>query len=371
MTDDPDHRVPTLLVDHARRVDRLPGLDRLRGAALLLMLVHHLIDWLVVDARQVVPGWDGFVLTDGAAPAFFMVGGASAWLFRTRLVECGRPRPRAYVTIIRRYGLLVATGVGMRIALGWDAGGFGVLEALGVSVLVGVAIAEAVGTKRLPLAALTMLAIAPLVEAVARPRQGWLADEVLAGKFPLALYVAFVVAGMAGVTLLDGRDRPDIALPVGALVAAATLVAALTGHEPDRYPGGPTYLAAALGGTLLLYGALARAPSVDRPLRAPAAHSLGLFIGHYAVFALLRATGSLRELPVESGLVVVALVTIALVVLAPKVPQLPWSPRTGLRRASPLQRERDGVRPPAWHPEPARHLPGGVAGAGATSNFVA
>lgn len=42
---------------------RLVGLDRLRGAALLLMLVHHLTGWFGRDPRRVLPGWDGFAVT--------------------------------------------------------------------------------------------------------------------------------------------------------------------------------------------------------------------------------------------------------------------------------------------------------------------
>ena len=40
---------------------RLPGLDRLRAAALLLMLFHHFTGWFHPgEARRILPGWEGF-----------------------------------------------------------------------------------------------------------------------------------------------------------------------------------------------------------------------------------------------------------------------------------------------------------------------
>jgi uncharacterized membrane protein len=66
------------MYDAPARPARLPGLDRLRGAALLLMLVHHLTSWLVGDAAEAVPGWRTFPVTAVAAPAFAVAAGASA-----------------------------------------------------------------------------------------------------------------------------------------------------------------------------------------------------------------------------------------------------------------------------------------------------
>src|SRR3954453_3924769 len=85
---------------------RLPGLDRLRAAALLLMIVHHVVEWLAGDARQVLPGWRWFVVTDIAAPAFAVACGASLQLFvagRRRRHSTGRVARE----VARRYGLLV------------------------------------------------------------------------------------------------------------------------------------------------------------------------------------------------------------------------------------------------------------------------
>src|ERR687892_1379044 len=80
---------------------RLIALDRLRGLALVAMVVHHLTEWLTGDARAVLPGWRSFTVTDVAAPAFFVAAGASASLFaagprrrRGSRPQGGAPRPR-------------------------------------------------------------------------------------------------------------------------------------------------------------------------------------------------------------------------------------------------------------------------------------
>ena len=49
---------------------RLASLDRLRAAALTLMLLHHFTKWLAGDPRRILPGWEGFAFTDVCAPAF-------------------------------------------------------------------------------------------------------------------------------------------------------------------------------------------------------------------------------------------------------------------------------------------------------------
>src|SRR4051794_1210948 len=91
---------------------RLPGLDRLRAAALLLMIVHHVVEWLAGDARRVPPRWRWFAVTDTAAPAFAVACGASLQLFvagRRRRHAIGRVARE----VARRYGLLVPIGMAL------------------------------------------------------------------------------------------------------------------------------------------------------------------------------------------------------------------------------------------------------------------
>ena len=49
---------------------RWGSLDVLRGIALWMMLVHHLVDWFGGAARERLPGFEGFAYTDLAAPMF-------------------------------------------------------------------------------------------------------------------------------------------------------------------------------------------------------------------------------------------------------------------------------------------------------------
>ena len=106
------------------------ALDRLRGVALVAMLVQHLTAWLTgIDARDVLPGWPEFAITDVAAPAFFVAAGMSAALFVRSRRRRGLPDWRIGGQLVRRYGLLVPLGVGLRWALGRSPYGFGAVAA--------------------------------------------------------------------------------------------------------------------------------------------------------------------------------------------------------------------------------------------------
>src|SRR4051812_48359659 len=107
---------------------RLRGLDRLRGAALLLMLVHHFTRWLSVEARDVLPGWPTLVVTDVAAPAFAIACGASVTLVSAARRRAGHHGGALHRTVLWRYARLVPIGA----ALSWVCFGrpyeFGVLQ---------------------------------------------------------------------------------------------------------------------------------------------------------------------------------------------------------------------------------------------------
>src|SRR5690606_40927965 len=65
------------------RTRRSEALDRLRGVALVAMLVHHLIEWMSGDARAILPGWERFAVTDAAAVVFFVAAVGSMALLRS------------------------------------------------------------------------------------------------------------------------------------------------------------------------------------------------------------------------------------------------------------------------------------------------
>ncbi len=325
---------------------RLDGLDRLRGAALTLMLVHHLIGWYGSNARDVIPGWDGFALTDVAAPAFTITLGASVPLLLASRRRRGASGAELARITLRRYGLLVPIGVGLRAVVGFDLGRSGVLETLGVSALItAIVVATTPPTVRWVVATATIVA-APWVERSASDGTDWLSDHVLTGTFPLVTYVGLALLGAAAVTALDGSERRFGAGVAAAFGVAWSIGLLLAGQVPDRYPGDVSYLVPGITGTLLLY-VLVTSPQFDddrwpgRLLQRAGAHTFGVFIGHYAIYVALRETGTLHAAQAPLAVVAAVATTAALVWVAPRVPTLPWSPRTGWNRAPEPGREEE------------------------------
>jgi hypothetical protein len=326
---------------------RILALDRLRGLALVAMVVHHVTEWLSGDARAVLPGWSSFALTDVAAPAFFVAAGASASLFMAARRRRGMTRPRVAAEVVRRYGLLIPIGLAFDWLLWRHPAMFGVIEALGVTVVVGAVLAVAVGARWLPALAVATLATGVLAERAVGGNAGWWADELVAGKFPAVTYLGFVLVGMAAVRTGRFADRRWGATAAGLGAAAVALLLAL-GVTPDRYPGGPAFVVPGLAGTALLYcvaqcGWPTWLGAPDRLVNAAAAHTLGIFLAHYAVYYVLDRTGIAGTVPGAVALPIALLAAVALAAVAPRVPQPTWSLRTGRRR-------RPGRRPP---PEPA------------------
>jgi hypothetical protein len=322
-------------LDRRAPVDRSAALDRLRGAALVAMLVHHLTDWLTGDARAVLPGWDAFVVTDIAAVAFFVAAGASMALFVASRRGRGMARWRVSAQVMRRYGLLVPIGLALDWALWRNPAMFGVLEALGVCVVLGAAVVAVVPDRWLPSAAAVAVVVGVSVERLLAGSGAWIAQEVLAGKFPLVTYLGFVLVGAAAARTGRYRDRGWVAGAALGLTAA-TVVLVVGGVEPDRYPGDVRYVVPGLAGTAVAYAA-AQAPwqrwlaPLDRVVRRAAAHTLGIFVAHYLVYGALRQAGLLGDLPGVAAVPIAVAVTVFACLVAPRVPQLPWSLRTGAR----------------------------------------
>lgn len=318
------------------------ALDRLRGIALIGMLVHHLTEWTTGDARSIMPGWTGFAVTDAAAVAFFVAAGASSVLFIGSRRRRGLSPTRIAGQVLRRYVALVPIGM----TLGWfmwrDPFMVGVLEVLGVTVAVGAVVASVLPRVALAPVAVLVLVVGMWSERWGDRQPGWFDAEVLSGKFPVVTYLGFVLVGAAVVRMGWHTDRRRITFAALGLtvVAVAMLVA---GAEPARYPGEWRYIVPGLAITAWVL-ALCRRPAslrsagragpgvLDRVVRAAAAHTLGIYVGHYAVYGLLRhfdLRGGIHG-PVAVPLVIA--VTVAACLVAPRVPQPPWSLRTGRRR---------------------------------------
>ena len=83
---------------------------------------------------------------------------------------------------------------------------------------------------------------------------------------------------------------------------------------------------------------------VDAVVRRAAAHTLGIFLAHYLIYGALRRYGLLGTVEPVLAVPVALAVTVALCLVAPRVPQLPWSLRTG--RRPPARRVRASSKPP-------------------------
>lgn len=315
---------------------RLVGLDRLRGAALLLMLVHHLTGWFGRDGRAVMPGWDGFAVTDVAAVAFTVALGASVPMLLASRARRGQRGWRLTGTVVRRYGLLIPIGVALRAVLGFDSGTVGVLETLGVCALA-TAVVVRFAPRALPVVAAATLLAAPAAERAGRDADTWVVEGALTGIFPLFAYLGFALLGAACAPLLGHARERTAALVVSVAGVVWTAVLVLVGDVPDRYPGDASFLVPGITGTALLYLAvtsprLDEAGRVGGVIRRAGAHTFGIFIGHYAVYLALRETGRLHDLSDGVALAVAAVTAVAFALLAARMPTLPWSPRTGWAR---------------------------------------
>jgi hypothetical protein len=304
-----------------------------RGLALVAMLVHHITEWLTGDARDVLPGWPDFAVTDVAAVAFFCAAGASMALFAGARRRGGDSRVRVAADITRRYGLLVPLGMALHWLLWGDLFAFGVLEALGVAVVLAAPLVGVVPDRLLPAAAGVTVAAGVGCERLAAAHGGPVAQEVLGGIFPLVTYVGFVLVGAAAARRgwLDDRRAAAGAALVG-LAATALLLA--RGTVPDRYPGDLAFVIPALTGTTVVWAvAQLRWPSVvagvDRVVRLAGLRALGIFVAHYLVLAVLWRAGLSHTLDGPPAVAIAAAVTVAMCAAAPHIPQLPWSLRRG------------------------------------------
>lgn len=316
---------------------RWSALDRLRGIALVGMLIHHLTEWMAGDARAELPGWRSFALTDVAAVAFFVAAGASLALFVSSRRSRGLSRGRVAAQVLRRYGLLVPIGLALDWVFWRHPAMFGVLEALGVAVVAAAAVAVVIPDRLLPAAVAVAVVGGMVADRLAGGNPGWWADELLAGKFPAVTYVGFVLVGVAAVRSGRYTDRRWglMAATAGVAATAALLVA---GVAPDRYPGYLAFVIPGLAGTAIVY-ALAQTSllgPIDAVVRRAAAHTLGIFVAHYFIYGGLRQLGVLGDVPGSVAAPAAMAIAAALCLVAPKVPQPPWSARTGRRRPLPV-----------------------------------
>lgn len=330
---------------------RLAGLDRLRGLALLMMLVHHFTGWLTHSPREVLPGFDGLALTDLAAPAFAITAGASLALFVDRALHRGTDGNELGRQVLRRYGVLVPVGMLLTLAALSNPFYFGVLDALGWGAL-----AAYVVLRLIPTAGLGWAAAATMFLA-SRPAATFVEDHAttdyvvnaFSGKFPILEYAGFAVVGaLVAPHLKRWSTRHAIAVAVGSVLVAG-LVSLVVG-PPDRYPGGIAFVVPGLAGTAVLYALMlcwTPSPGVERSLVVSGTRSLGIYVSHYVLFVVLRAAGLQESLDPWPALLIALMLTTGVVVAALRLPPLPFSLRKGsaARRSEVGPQERDRVGP--------------------------
>lgn len=320
---------------------RWVALDRLRGAALLLMLFHHFTRWFTDGSRSVLPRVGSFALTDVAAPAFAIAAGASVVLFAQARRARSDTSSGELGAVLRRYGLLLPIGVALVWAVSGNPKEFGVLQMLGITTVVSYGAWRAAGVGGLGAVAAAGLMLGPLSEKFADTRlaEGTLAHQVLGDIFPLVTYLGFVALGAA---LAAGLRQPPAWRTAGLAVTAAgavTVTLSVLGSSPQRYPGTYAFVAASLCGTAALYAALgAWHPQPDNRAAAvlgvATRHTFGVYIGHYAVRMALDAFHA-PAVPLAAGLALAVAATAATTLVAPRVPTMPFSVRGVTRRPAP------------------------------------
>lgn len=352
----------------AKAPGRLAGLDRLRGLALLMMLVHHFTAWMTDRPREVLPGFDGLAFTDLAAPAFAVTAGASMALFVGRAGRKGIGTAELSGQVLRRYGALIPIGMLLTLVALSNPFYFGVLDALGWGSLVAYLVVRFISTPgvRAAVAMTLFIASSAVAEVVRDTVDNDYVVNAFTGKFPVLEYAGFALVGALVVPHLARRTRSEVTLIAAVSVVVASLATLVLG-APDRYPGGLAFVLPGLAGTAVMYAAMVlwTPPAfIERAMVVAGVRSLGIYVSHYGLYMLLRATGVQETLHPIPSLALALTLTVFVVIAALALPPLPISLRKGSARRSvevrPQEADRvgpdlvavgGGVRVPGEHDE--------------------
>lgn len=344
-------RPPEDLPAPAKTPVRLAGLDRLRGLALLMMLVHHFTAWLTARPREVLPGFDGLAFTDLAAPAFAVTAGASMALFVGRADRKGMGTAELSGQVLRRYGALIPSGMLLTLVALSNLFYFSVLDALGWSALVAYLVVRFVSTPavRAAVAITLFVASSEVAGIVEHAIDNDYVVNAFTGKFPVLEYAGFALVGALAAPYLARMSRSEVTLTAAVSVAIASLATLVVG-APDRYPGGLAFVIPGLAGTAVMYAAMVlwNPPGfLERAMVVAGVRSLGIYVSHYGLYMSLRATGLQETLHPIPALFIALVLTGAVVVAALVLPPLPISIRKGStrRRGEVRSQEADRVGP--------------------------
>ena len=316
-----------------------------------MMLVHHFTAWLTHSPREVLPGFPGLAFTDVAAPVFALTAGAGLALFLERSVKRRMPTSELRQQVLRRYGALVPIGMLLTLVALSNPFYFSVLDALGWATLATAVVVRGVRSSALrwATAGAMFLASSPaaaLIDGSAAPAY---VVNAFTGKFPILEYAGFALVGALVAPGLKRWSRRD-AVAVAAISVAIAAAAAPFVGPPDRYPGGLAFVIPGLAGAAVLYALMLAwkpSPTVERGLVVAGTRSLGIYVGHYGLFMVLREAGIRETLPPALSLAIALVLTLLVVIAALRLPPLPFSVRKGSASRSCEMRleERDGVGP--------------------------
>ena len=297
------HEAPPVAETPARPV-RWGSLDVLRGVALWAMVAHHFALWTGGRVNQRFIGFEHFLVTDLAAPVFAVGAGAAALIVGSRI----HTRP-VLLARLRRWGEVLAVGVGIDLAVDGSLDGGGVLPTLAV-LGCAVMLLVAAGLRK-PWQWWTVTLACVFLVAPAETVAGddlWV--RFLNGAFSLPVYGVFAAAGAAVAAHALGRSESSIPLwraSAGVLVVGLLLYATAGGAvapdglwPPARHPGYLPFTVWGLIATFALWAGLRRLAPVHGVLGRAAAQAgqrtLLIFAGHYTVKLILKVLGVFHQL---------------------------------------------------------------------------
>jgi len=315
---------------------RSMALDALRGLAVLFMLEVHLGYWWSreLPAGDTLVGL-GTAMGGMAAPLFFTIAGAGLAIWRAA-------RPEGFEgSNIRRGAALLGAGLAFTLVerAVYGPWGWGVLQSLGVSIII-CALAMRAGAFHRGAAGLLLMVIAyPLRHAAGIPDVlyteslvsvsspgDYLSSSLLSGFFPLIPWTGFMllgtVAGEAcfadslGIPTLSGRPGRE-SWPMAVLAASMVVLGGLgaaAGMPLEFFPPSICFCLMASGiciAAIAFIGALpARSPSPSwaAPLAMTGRLSLTLFVVHHFIgYEAISAAGLLHSLDTSQALAMVLL----------------------------------------------------------------
>jgi uncharacterized membrane protein len=308
---------------------RAPVLDAFRGLAVLLMLQVHLGFWW---ARSLPEGDPlvglGTALGGMAAPIFFTVAGSGLALSYSS-------RPGGFLgRSLKRGAALIVTGViftHLEMAV-YGPLGWGVLQSLGVSVIV-CAAAMRLGPAARTMAGMAIMAVAPLMRhAFGIPdvlfsddmmnvssAAGYAQSALLSGFFPLIPWMGLMLVGTSAGQWLFPRDGncPGSkqlwpVFTISGFSVVAGVAGAVRGLPLEFFPPSLPFCFLA-SGICLAALTVARLPDVragpakpGAPLVSIGRLSLTIFLAHHFIgYNIFLAAGLLRSIDLPATLAMV------------------------------------------------------------------